>query len=424
MEKLFTLLTLQRQAMETQDIKGFYHYVVNYTSRLLPYQQSIVWSYQGQKVTLEKISGNVVLDPIGPIANKISSHIEGIISSASSFIQQTEFEKRPITLSFFRNNQGEVIGGLWIETDAQYQEAEIKILEEVSVTYAYVMAHLQMRQRLKFWNKATDALKYRKAIISCAIILALLPVRQTITAPAEIVARDADVITVPFDGMIEGIEVDPGDTVTDGQIVAKMDTTNLNAQVTIARQELNVAESKLARLQREAVENPDKGSDLNILQSEINKKQVELNYAETVQKNADITATRAGTAIFSDANRLKGKPARMGDVVMTVADPQDAELLVRIPVQSLLPIEEGYKVVFYLNASPLSGRLAKVKTIGYQATPDPDGLLTYKILADIEDKENLRIGWQGTAKVKGNWTILSYLILRKPLASIRYMTGL
>ena len=247
---------------------------------------------------------------------------------------------------------------------------------------------------------------------------------QTITAPAEIVAKNANYVTVPYEGMVEKILVDPGSVVEKGQVLALMENSTLSAQATMAEQALAVAESSLSRLRREALSNPDKKNDLNLLESEIEEKKIEYAYAKQRQDESKIKAPKAGTAVFSDARKLEGKPARMGEVLMMVADPLESELLIRVPVESLTSVEKSAQVRFYLNVSPFSGREAVLTSSGYQASPDPDGLLTYKFRAEIKDRDGLRIGWQGTAKIKGEWTILSYALLRRPLIAFRHLTGI
>ena len=51
--------------------------------------------------------------------------------------------------------------------------------------------------------------------------------------------------------------------------------------------------------------------------------------------------------------------------------------------------------------------------------------MTYKIRGKFTDKnENMRIGWTGTGKVYGKWTILGFNILRRPLVAIRSKLGI
>ena len=107
-----------------------------------------------------------------------------------------------------------------------------------------------------------------------------------------------------------------------------------------------------------------------------------------------------------------------------IADTSRYDALIRIPVDAMVPLKSESLASLYLNVAPLSSHDAIIKSIGYQASPDPDGLLTYKVYASPVDAADLRSGWKGTAKIRGEWTILSYAVLRRPLAALRRMTGI
>lgn len=244
------------------------------------------------------------------------------------------------------------------------------------------------------------------------------------TGPAEIISKNPGVISAPFEGMIENVTVRPGDNITQDQIVAVMERQALEARMRAAEQELSIARASLGRLRREALLAPEKKAQLEQLQSEIDVKTIEYDYARDTLDRSEIKAPRAGVAIFSDPTSLIGKPVTMGETIMQIANPEEAELLIRVPVDSLLPMDENSSVTFHMNAAPLSSHSAQIKSIGYQASPDADGLLTYKIRANLPEEYKARIGWKGTARIYSSWNILAYAILRRPLITLRNITGL
>lgn len=109
---------------------------------------------------------------------------------------------------------------------------------------------------------------------------------------------------------------------------------------------------------------------------------------------------------------------------MMIANPQTLELLVRVPADAMIPLEKNADVSFYANAAPLRAYAGATLNAGYQASADPDGLMTYKLRAQLDSDDDLRIGWKGTAKIYGEWTILGYSLLRRPLIALRNLTGL
>jgi hypothetical protein len=297
------------------------------------------------------------------------------------------------------------------------------VLEELAQSYAQSLAILNLRGRKLFRFSIGSKTLPRKYIAAGLLALCVFPVRLSVTAPAEIVARDPSVITVPYDGVLEKIHVRPGDKVEAGVLLANMDKTTLGAQMDMAAQSLETAKAALARLSREALATPEKKNELNLVQSDIRSKKIDYDHAGTLLERSDILAPKSGVAIFSDASAVEGKPLSTGEKIMLVADPSQSELLIRIPVDALIPMNAKSAVSFHLNVSPLFGRSATITSIGYQASPDPDGILTYKVRAAFSGADKIRIGWKGSASIKGDWSILSYVVLRRPLIALRNLAG-
>lgn len=428
MEKLFLLLELQRRAQEAATRQAFSHIIVNETHKLIAYKQAIFWRLSGDKPLLERVSGTAILDEKGPYAlsiqTKIKTLLSGVAADKAVSFHAPEAMHQHSALIIFRTKEDGILGGLWLENEQAFLPADIPILEEFAFSYAHALALLSARDQKSIGTFLKAGNRYRRYIALAVLVFALFPTRLSITAPAEIIARDAEIITIPYDGMIETINVDPGDAVKKGQVLAMMEHSALTAQMDMAEQELKVTESSVARLSRESLATPEKKSDLTVAASEIENKRLQLDYAKDLSDRSEIRASRDGIAVFSDSSSLEGKPMATGEKIMMIADSTQYDVLIRVPVDAMVPVAEDAPVTFYLNVSPLSGYDAKIKSIGYQASPDSDGLLTYKIHATPEDASDLRIGWKGTARLHGDWTVMSYAILRRPLAALRRISGL
>lgn len=423
MEKLFTLLELQRRSQEAASHAAFAHLLVNETHKLVPYDQAVFWRLKDGSVRLEKISGTAVLD------NK-SSYAINLRKTLKDQIGGGLVQLRPATpdgvctanIALKTDKDGQ-LGGLWLESRKPFQEADAHILEELAASYAHSLALLDLRQRGGIFAAAPKVSKLKKYLLVAGLVLFFFPVRLSVTAPAEIVARDAEIVTVPYDGMIQKIHVVPGAQVKKGDLLATMENSALDAQMEIAGQELKATQTGLARLSRESLATPEKKSDLTAYEGEIEAKRIQYEFAQNMRQRSEIVATRDGTAVFADLHQLEGKPMGTGEKIMMIADQENYDLLVRIPADAMIPLASDDKISFYLNVSPLSGYTASIRSIGYQASVDADGLLTYKVYGIPEDAKDLRIGWKGTASIKSGWATLSYAILRRPLASLRRVTG-
>jgi len=437
MDKLVTLLELQQQIREADSIESFGHIAVNQTYKIVKYDEAIFWTCQSGRLRLNEISGNAALDASSHVAENIRRVIRKYLNQpgqedyvvlipAEDMAEiDSSGQESAGAIILYKTDQDGVLGGLFLRREKVFREVEKSVLEELAQTFSQMLALLTLRARGSFFRSLRGVPHWKKIIAAACVLLFFFPVRLSITAPAEIVARQAAVVTAPFNGTIEEIAVNPGQAVQEDDVLAEMDQTALKNKMDVARQELTVAQSSLSRLRREALGSPEKKAELNMLQSEIAAKRIEYDYARTRFEDSQIKSPRDGIAIFSDKNTLKGKPVKTGDVLMEVADPGQKELLIRVPVNAMLPITENSRADFFLNVAPLDRKQATLRAIGYQASPDPDGLLTYKLRASFDPEgKAVRIGWKGTAKIYADWTILGYAVLRRPLVALRRITGI
>lgn len=445
MDKLFTLLDLLVGIRKQDTIKKLAFFAVNETHKLISYDQAVFWRLHSGRIRFETISGNHTIDENGPFAQTLTRLINSELKSHSINQEREEAEPEHVInlidtpntkldkevflnhrlIAIFADPEGNTRGGLFIQrTKGAFNEAEINLLEELAKSYAYALINLTKSE-----NKSLSIREllntYRLVIIIALIALAFFPVRLSITAPAEIVSRDSFLLTVPFDGTLEDILVDPGSAISEGDQVAQMEADSLRARAELAEESLNAARTNLSLMRRGLISDPDQRGRIGLVEAEISRLQVEADYARDLLARATITAPQDGVAIFAGVDSLTGRPLRTGDPVMEIADPASKELLIRVPVDAMIPITSNSPVDYYLNVAPLTGYSAKMHSIGYQASPDPDGLLTYKLRGRIlSSAEDQRIGWQGTATIKGDWSILAYAILRQPFAALRRLTGI
>lgn len=420
MDRLFTLLELQARAHGATSRAALLHVIVNETIKIVPYTQAVFFSPDITGLRLERASGNAVLDAQGLYAADIRAAVKAAMSDTSAVYVPRDGG----AIIFFRTTEEGFIGGLWLEAASPYGEAEQRILEELAAIYAQGLALWQLRARGPWMRMMGNGGRWRRYVMMGVIVLALLPVRATVRAPAEIVARDAEIVTAPFDGMIESVAVEPGDNVKSGDTLVVMEAQSLQAQMDMAEQEILTAQAALSRRQRESLAAPEKKSNLVALQEEIESRRIARDYARDLKERSIIQATAAGVAVFSSAHALKGQPVRTGDKIMTIADPARTELQIRIPADAMTSIAEGAPVSYFLNVSPFAGKKAEVRSVGYQASVDADGMLTYKVAARLAAGAQAgRIGWKGTARIRGGWTVLGYAIARRPVIALRNLTG-
>lgn len=135
-------------------------------------------------------------------------------------------------------------------------------------------------------------------------------------------------------------------------------------------------------------------------------------------------APRDGVAVFADANDWLGRPVATGERILLLADPTQPALQINLPVADAIALEVGAPVKLYLTTHPLSAIDGHITETSYQTHITPDGLAAYRLRAALDGRpDEARLGLRGTAKVYGGWTLLSYYVLRRPLAALREWSG-
>lgn len=317
-----------------------------------------------------------------------------------------------------KDRGGEVFGGLWLARDQAFNDAEQALLVQLGDTYAHAWLALQPRKpwRLR-WPK-----KKLLAIAGGLCLLLLLPVRQSVLAPAEVVPQGGRVVAAPLDGVIAEFLVKPNQPVAAGDLLVLFDATSLKAQADVAERALGVAEAELKANSQRAFADAESGARIDLLAARVEQKRAERDYARQLLARSDVRAERAGIAVFADAERWTGKPVQTGERLMQIANPAQAELRIELPVGDAIALQPGAEVALFLDSDPLDRHSARLERAAYEAQPTAAGQLAYRLDAAFADAPP-RIGLRGTAKLFGERAPLAYYLLRRPLAALRQGLG-
>ncbi|MDF2073832.1 HlyD family efflux transporter periplasmic adaptor subunit [Pseudomonas mendocina] len=317
-----------------------------------------------------------------------------------------------------KNRNGETFGGLWLARDLPFNEAEQSLLRQLADTYAHAWLALQPR---KPWRMRWPRRKLL-AIAGALSLLLLIPVRQSVLAPAEVVPLGGRVVAAPLDGVIAEFLVKPNQRVAAGDVLVRFDATSLKAQADVAERALGVAEAELKANSQRAFADAESSARLDLLAARVEQKRAERDYARQLLARSEVRAERAGIAVFADAERLTGKPVQTGERLMQIADPSQAELRIELPVGDAIALEPGAEVALFLDSDPLNRHEAQLERSAYEAQTTAAGQLAYRLDARFVDTPP-RVGLRGTAKLFGDRAPLAYYLLRRPLAAARQSLG-
>ncbi|MGY2223594.1 efflux RND transporter periplasmic adaptor subunit [Pseudomonas gingeri] len=318
------------------------------------------------------------------------------------------------------DHKGEVFGGIWFARDNPWNPSEQVLLAQLGDTYSHAWLALQPRRpwRLRLTRKR------QVVLVALALLSLLIPVRQSVLAPAEVVPLAGRVVAAPLDGVVAEFLVKPNQAVKTGDLLVRFESTTLKAQADVAQRTLGVAEAELKANAQRAFADAESSSKIDLLAARVEQKRAERDYAAELLKRSEVRAERDGIAVFADAERWTGKPVQTGERLMEIADPSQAELRIELAVGDAIALEPDAEVALFLDSDPLQRHSARLERVAYEAQSTAAGQLAYRLDAGFTDSPPPRIGLRGTAKIFGQRAPLALYLLRRPLAGLRQSVGL
>ena len=422
------------RALQTADEQAFF--MVNETYRLTPYRQTLLWERQPGR--LRAASGVASLDGHATFCRGMARlcqqwqanypHAQRIEQAATTAENRDFWQAYlpPYLLWLpLRTAQGAPPLALVLLRDRPWLDAEIVLLEQLGEAYAHAWQALQPRKPGR--QRLRKALRSRRSWLGAAIVLGLLmlvPVRQSVLAPAEIVAHRPVMVRAPLAGVIDDILVRPNQPVTQGQPLLRLDARELENQLETARQQFAASDAQYRQAQQQALRDADAKAQLAVLASRREQAYSEVTFLQHQRDRLALAAPRDGVAIFDDASDWIGRSVAVGERIMMIADPLDSELEIQLPAADAIRLEKGAEVRLFLNVAPNAPQSARLEQLGYRAAVTADNVMAYRLRARFADDDpTLRVGLKGTAKVYGQRTVLIAYLLRKPWSSLRVWLG-
>ncbi|QQG29053.1 HlyD family efflux transporter periplasmic adaptor subunit [Pectobacterium carotovorum] len=317
------------------------------------------------------------------------------------------------------DRQGNPFGAIWYAREQPWQSTDQVLAEQLSGAFSH--AWLALEPQTTRWRRRARW----KIIVPALLLLACLfiPVRQSVLAPAEVIPHQGRVVAAPLDGVIQSFTVLPNQSVRQGEVLVRFDSTTLKAQADVAERALNVAEAEHRASSQRAFQDADSKARLDFLAAQVAQKRAERDYANALLSRAEIRAERDGIAVFADATRWMGKPVRTGERLMELADPALTALRIELDVGDAIQLGAKAPITLFLDSDPLTPHAALLERIAYESELTPAGNLAYRLDGRFSDAPP-RIGLRGTAKISGDYVPLAVYLFRRPLAVIRQTIGI
>ncbi|TBV09439.1 efflux RND transporter periplasmic adaptor subunit [Phytopseudomonas dryadis] len=422
-------IALEQQARAAADTDALAYVLVNDGQALFGYRHAALL-IAGR---VRAVTGISVVEPNAPFVAFVENAARQLLAQGQSdkahtvdpatLDEQTLADWRGLSAGSafwlpLLDRRQQVFGGLWIARDQAWSQAEQALLAPLGNAYGHAWLALQPRKpwRLR-WPKKKIA-----AVLAAALLLLLVPVRQSVLAPAEVVPLDGQVVAAPLDGVIVEFLIEPNQPVRKGDTLLRFDATGIRAQADVASRSLSVAEAELKANAQRAFADAEANARIDLFAARVEQKRAELVYARELLARSEVKAERDGIAVFADAQRWIGRPVQTGERLMEIAEPSQAELRIELAVADVLDFAADAPVALFLDSDPLHRHDARLRRVAYEAQTTASGQLAYRLDAAF-DEAPPRIGLRGTAKVYASSVPLGLYLLRRPLAALRQTVG-
>ena len=438
---LSLMMELGRMARRatTKEELGFI--IVNQTRKLINYTQAALLLFDEEASPFARvltISGIAVVDRDVPMAVWLKKVVRAMAAESPGVRRTTPIQEKYLTRGGYEDwqkftspnllwvplffNDGRMIGGIIFMRETPFAEHEVGILDGLSESYGHALGtSLFTRRRKMSWNTKKRIVW---SAVAMAVLAMLMPVRMSTLAPVAVEPYKPRMVAAPIDGVIADIAVTPNSYVRSGELLFTFDDTRARNSYEAAVQNLQLAKAKRDRARQGAFRDDTSKREISVLESEVRLRETELLYAKEIMEKLKVRSEKDGLILFDDPKALIGRPVKIGERIMMIADPTAVQAKVKLAVGDSIVLKPNAPIRLFLDVNPLDPLSAHLKYASYEASPTPEGKLVYSVTADFDDGEALpRIGLQGTAKIYGERTTLFFYLFRKPIAIFRKTLG-
>lgn len=437
------LLALGQQSRAATTAQELAFLLVNVSHSLTPYRQAVLWLDDHGVHTL---SGVVQIEANAPYVqwvNQICRHLsqqpEGgplrVVRAADlpDTLAAAWHEWWPTYALWVRLPHGAVV----LLRDDPWTAHEQWLWQDWAATWAHAW-HALVHPRATGWRRTGQRMRQlwqtqpdrrwwqqtRVRVIAGVIAVLLCPVQLSVLAPGELVPSQPVVIRAPLEGVIDTFHVQPNQRVAAGTPLFGFDEALIRSRLDVATQALSTAETEYRQTSQQALIDARSKTQLALLTGKIEEKRAEVEYLAEQLTRARVLAPREGVVLMDDPSEWIGRPVSVGERILRIAAPRDAEVEAWVPLADAVPLAAGAPVKLYLHANPLSPVQATVRYMAHDAVARPDGQYAYRVRATLSVPTDHRVGLKGSAKLSAGWTPLGYWVLRRPLAALRTTLGI
>ncbi len=258
-----------------------------------------------------------------------------------------------------------------------------------------------IRKGLSFVVGAKHTWAKLAAILILGAILFLSFAKGTyrVEAPFVLEATQRQVIPAPFDGYLENVNVEPGNSVEkDKTILASLRTDELGLKLTEAQAQKLRYEKEASRAMRDG-----ETAEAQIAQAQAKEAQAQINLLEHYISQAQITSPISGLVLTGDLKKQVGGPVEKGKVLFEVAPLESLRAQLSVPEDRIADVQIDQKGELATASDPgkrIKFEVERINPIAEVVEQRNVFKVRVRLLQmDAQTKERIKPGLEGVAKI-------------------------
>lgn len=224
--------------------------------------------------------------------------------------------------------------------------------------------------------------------------LTLISGNYTVVARSEIEGSVQQIISAPFAGYIETVEIRPGDRVEKNQVLASLESREL----LLEQEQGNSDRDRLTKEYHQALAAGDR-AEIGIMQERLFQAEARLNLISQKLQRAQLKAPFAGVLINGDLSQSLGRPVELGQKLFEVSPLDEFRVVLQVDEIDIEGVKPGQHGAIRLTGFPDTPIEAVVTRVVPVATEKAEGTF-FRVEAALKNPAmTIQPGMKGVARI-------------------------
>ena len=388
-----------------------------------------------RRVRLKSISGVSKFDPHSVLVRDIEAvFAESVLRATESHWPESDETRNGPVLAFqafcrdsqyaaavsapLTNLRGEVVGAWLIQ-------GEMKTLRDAHARTFLRACQASLGSCLQLWQHAELGVRHRiirnisklhkswrtRIVVGAVVVLAAvlaLPVPYQVACECTLQPLTRRFVAAPFEGRLEKSFVSPGDVVSPGDTLAKLDGREIRLELAGI-----TADANRARKRADAARAAHQLAEAQQAKLETERLELKSRLLNDRAENLEIKSPIGGVIVSGDIERAEGVPVSIGQTLFEVAPLHQLMVDLAVPEDDLALVQVGAEVYLRLDAYPNEQWMGRVDRILPRAeTRNGSTVFIAELILD-NAANRLRPGMNGSGKIASSRHSLAWNLFHK-----------